>query len=267
MTWHVGETALEMYRQGALDEVAALSTEAHFGSCDSCRQVLNAGIDPEWRDTLWLAVRNAVDRPAARPGEVLLTRLGVRQHLARLLVLTPAARPAGVLAVLAVLAFSLAASRALLDTRSVFLVLAPVAPVAGVALAYGRRIDPLYEVNASTPAGGFHLLLVRSTVVLVVSICASGLASLAVPEIGGSAVWLLPSFALTLLALVLSTRVTTTTASAIAAASWLAGVIAVAGPFGSLEVAFGSGAQAAFAAATVVLATILAVRVRSSEPR
>ncbi|MFF6905713.1 hypothetical protein ACFY9Q_07225 [Streptomyces sp. NPDC012389] len=54
--------------------------------------------------------------------------------------------------------------------RPLLLVTAPVLPLAGVALSYGRHADPLYEVVTSTPSGGLRLLLIRAAAVLAVSV-------------------------------------------------------------------------------------------------
>ena len=51
-----------------------------------------------------------------------------------------------------------------------FLALAPVLPVAGVAVAFGPRTDPLHEVAVAAPYSSFRLLLLRSAAVLTTSL-------------------------------------------------------------------------------------------------
>ncbi|MGW5801493.1 hypothetical protein, partial [Streptomyces bacillaris] len=96
------------------------------------------------------------------------------------------------------------------SVRPLLLVTAPVLPLAGVALSYGRHADPLYEVVTSTPSGGLRLLLVRAAAVLGVSVPALTLAGAALPPAAGgpgAAAWLLPGLALTLAALALGSFV------------------------------------------------------------
>ena len=50
--------------------------------------------------------------------------------------------------------------------RTAFLVLAPLLPLAGVAAAYGRDVDPTYEIGLAAPMRSFGLLLVRALAVL-----------------------------------------------------------------------------------------------------
>ena len=53
---------------------------------------------------------------------------------------------------------------------SLLLLLAPVAPLLGVAAAWARGTDPAYELVAATPRAGLYLVLRRTLAVLVVVI-------------------------------------------------------------------------------------------------
>ncbi|MFJ9583971.1 zf-HC2 domain-containing protein [Streptomyces acidicola] len=78
---------------------------------------------------------------------------------------------------------------------SLVLLLAPVLPVFGVAASWSRGLDPAYELTASVPRAGLHLVLRRTASVLVVLV--------PVLSVGGwatgvtAAQWLLPCLAFT----------------------------------------------------------------------
>ncbi|WP_406837296.1 zf-HC2 domain-containing protein [Streptomyces sp. AHU1] len=162
--------------------------------------------------------------------------------------------------------------------RPLLLALAPVVPVAGVALSYGRHADPLHEIAASAPSGGLRLLLTRTAAVLVVSAPSLTVAGLLLPSSGprlpagpATAGWLLPGLALTLASLVLSGYLGCRTATAVVGGGWLLAVSApllasagtglTAGLTEQLSLYFtGAPSQGGWAAATVLCALLLAAR-------
>jgi hypothetical protein len=108
------------------------------------------------------------------------------------------------------------------------LAVAPLVPVAGVALSYGRHADPLHEIVATSPSGGLRLVLMRTAAVLAVSVpllTGAGLLLPAtdprLPQAPAAAAWLLPGLALTLATLALSGYVGCRTASAVVGGGWL----------------------------------------------
>ncbi|MFE8012647.1 zf-HC2 domain-containing protein [Streptomyces antibioticus] len=141
----------------------------------------------------------------------------------------PAVRGGWLVAVLAVAvgAVALAYGAGVDGTRPLLLAIAPVVPVAGVALSYGRHADPLYELVASTPSGGLRLLLTRSAAVLAVSLPLLTLTGLLLPAPGtpNAAAWLLPGLALTLTALALAGYIGLRAATAVTGGGWLATVL------------------------------------------
>lgn len=159
--------------------------------------------------------------------------------------------------------------------RPLLLVTAPVLPLAGVALSYGRHADPLYEIATATPSGGLRLLLTRAAAVLAVSVPALTLAGAVLPVAAGgpgAAAWLLPGLALTLGALALGSFVGSRRGAAAVGGAWLAFVVAPAaatGPAGAALMAgaapyfAGSSVQGGWAAGAVACALLLAARRRS----
>ncbi|MCX4739129.1 zf-HC2 domain-containing protein [Streptomyces antibioticus] len=141
----------------------------------------------------------------------------------------PAVRGGWLVAVVAVAvgAVGLAYGAGVDGTRPLLLAIAPVVPVAGVALSYGRHADPLYELVASTPSGGLRLMLTRTAAVLAVSLPLLTLTGLLLPAPGtpNAAAWLLPGLALTLAALALAGYVGLRAATAVTGGGWLAAVL------------------------------------------
>ncbi|MEU3981318.1 zf-HC2 domain-containing protein [Streptomyces sp. NPDC026672] len=223
--------------------------------------------------------------PGSRPLTVLadireagargLGRVGGRRVARLLWAAGPAVRGGWFPALLLVAAGALALAHGgeVAAAHTLLLAVAPLVPVAGVALSYGPHADPLHEIAAATPSGGLRLALTRTAAVLVVSLPLLTLAGLLLPVSGapGAAAWLLPGLALTLGSLALGSYVGCRTGTAVAGGCWLAAVLApaLAAPGGALGSRLagqlarwvdGAPAQGAWAAAAVLCAAVVAVR-------
>ena len=107
-------------------------------------------------------------------------------------------------------------------TLVVFLLAAPLIPVAGVALAYGPDIDPAYEASVVAPFPGGRLLLLRTAAVLGACLPLLGLAGVLIPGRGWASVaWLLPALAFTALVLAASTWIRPLVAATGVAVAWV----------------------------------------------
>lgn len=162
-------------------------------------------------------------------------------------------------------------------TRPLLLVIAPVLPLAGVVVSYGRHSDPMHEIVAATPSGGLRLLLTRTAAVLGASIPALTLAGAALPPSTagpGPAAWLLPGLAMTLAALALGSYVGCRNGASSVAVAWAAAVLLpafatsstprIAAPAAEAMRYFaGPAAQGGWAAGALACAVLLAVRRRS----
>lgn len=262
MSWHVDASLLRRYIAGDTSLPAALSIEAHTRGCGDCRALLPD--DAAWLEESWSRVAEAVITPQRGRVETLLVRAGVATPLARLLAATPALRASWCAAVVAVLAFAVAAAHAAsADERALLLFLsaAPLLPVAGVAVAYGPRADPVHELAVGAPMSGLMLLLIRSVAVLSATVGLSLLALPLLPVLNWTmAGWLLPALALTTASLALGTWLPPGWASGAVSAAWMSLVALVAVPGTDVLVLFRTRAQLWFTVLLVVAAVLLAAR-------
>ncbi|MDL5202417.1 zf-HC2 domain-containing protein [Streptomyces sp. ALI-76-A] len=263
MTWHVSEEDLRAYARGELAPPVLWSADAHVTACARCRAALAEAADPVALDAGWERLDAELDAPRPGPSERLLVRIGVPDHIARLLAATPVLRGSWLGAVAAVLIMTVCVSNAVRtsDTPTLFLALAPLLPLAGVALSYGPALDPTYEMAVVAPLDGFRLLMIRTVAVLAVALGLNGLATLALPGYGLRALaWLLPALALTSTGLALAPRLGPVQAPSLVGGAWitllLVARVAGAGGEGAL-VPFTALGQAVAAAVAVLAAGLL----------
>lgn len=297
---HVGQDAAARYADGTASGTAARSLEEHIEICGTCAARVSSAVRARGAAAAVLAdVRAAVLTAAlAEPGgahEVSGAGEAVAAPpIAPIARIPPIARVPAVARVLwaagpalrgpwllalvlvAVGAVALAYGAGLgAAARPLLLVTAPVLPLAGVLVSYGRHADPLHEIAASTPSGGVGLLLTRSAAVLGVSIPALTCAGALLPASAGgpgAAAWLLPGLAMTLAALALGSYIGCRAGASVVAAGWAAAVVlptVSAAPGGAALVAgaapyfAGPGIQGCWAAAALLCAALIAVRRRS----
>jgi len=264
--WHADEELLAAYTAGEVGEVLAWSLEAHLARCAACRQRQATLVDPAPLRRMWAVVDMALDQP--RPGVVEqgLLALGVPEHVARLLAATPTLRGSWIGAVAAALALAALASAALRHAATPvwLLVVAPLLPLAGVAAAYGPGVDPTFELALTAPMRGLRLLLIRAAAVLTTTTLLAGAASLTLGGFGlRAAGWLLPSLALTIASLALSTFIEPLRAAALPAVAWVVAVAVTLQPRGGWSsVLFAPAGQAAFGVVAVAAAVVLTTRRR-----
>jgi putative zinc finger protein len=164
MTTHPSPAIITRYADGAdLDEATVWSVEVHLESCAPCRDRMSGG------DALLERIAAGVDAGiAAGPAPVRHRRVYNRWlvwHLVPWLIMT-----------IAVLACAVML-QAVQPAVPLVSLLAPVAPLPGVALAWSRRHDPLWELVSATPKAGLAMLLRRTAGVLAVIVPVLALAS------------------------------------------------------------------------------------------
>lgn len=251
--WHADAASLRRYAEGTLPPAASASVETHLLTCAACRTQLAPAVPADRLGAIWAHIEETVDAPRRSPVERALARLGVPDHTARLIAATPSLTTAWLLSVTAALVFAVAAAQSGPRGVLIFLALAPVLPVAGVAAAYGRDGDPTYDVALAAPYPSFRLLLLRTAAVLATTVTLVGLASLLLPAAPGlAAAWLLPALALSTVTLALSSRVPAAVAGGAVVALWVGAVFTAVRATGSPYVAFGAAGQAACLALVVI---------------
>lgn len=259
--WHVPEEDVRAYARGALPPPRLWSAETHLAGCGECRGALSRFVDPAMVEEGWARLDAELDAP--RPGllEWALLRLGVTDHTARLLAATSTLRRAWLGSVLAtlVLAVFVANATASLEAPLFFLATAPLLPLAGVALSFGPRLDPTYEMALVAPMHNFRLLMVRTVAVLVTSTALSALASLALPSFGLITLgWLLPALALTATGLALMPGLGTLWAPLLVGTGWTVAVVCGDALSGGTPAPFTEAGQLVAAVAAVVSSVALA---------
>jgi hypothetical protein len=219
--WHLDEPLAARYQSGEVAGVLAASVEQHLVGCGPCRGLLRA--DPVRLDAVWSRVVEDVQAPRVGLLERTLRTLGVSGSTARLVAATPTLRGAWLLSVLLVLLLALLAGHASPRGVVVFVALAPVLPLAGVALAFGQRFDPALDIAAASPYSLVRLLAARSAFVLATTLLpAAAVAPLLPGDAWTSIGWLLPGLAMSASVLAAAPRVPPLTTAVALAALWTA---------------------------------------------
>jgi hypothetical protein len=260
-TWHVDAAVLAAYVRGEVDVADAYSVEAHLVGCEGCQAAIAHLLPPARLEANWAEIVDTLDAPRPRFAERVLARLGVPGHVARLLALTPSLTASWLGAVAIALAVAVAGSYQGERGLVLFLCLAALAPVAGVAATFGRGIDPTHELGLAAPTSSVRLLLLRTVAVVGVTLIVTAGGALALPELSWTAAaWLLPALGLTLASLALATYVPHTTAFGLVAGAWLAATIAAAvRPEDALS-AFDGATQVGFVAVLAIASFVLVAR-------
>ena len=222
MTAHVSAEALAAYAAGELraDDARTWPVEVHLEGCAECRdrlaQLAPAPVLAMLDDTRTAILAEVTNGP--RPA-----RRGRLRRLARRWATWSMLSWALVTATAIAAAFLL--DRAFPLRPSVVLLLAPVAPLAGLAMAWSRHWDPAWETISGTSRAGADLLLRRTVIVLAVVLPLLASAGGLLGE--NPALWLLPCLAFTAATLLLGGLIGVGRAAALLGGAW---VLAVAVP-------------------------------------
>lgn len=258
MSWHIDDRTLATYAAGGTTAATAASAEAHLTTCADCRARLAPRVDAGRLDAIWREVDDQVSAATLPWFERSLVRLGVGEDSARLLASTPSLRLSWLGSMVVAVLFAVSFAGGSRHGMLLYLTLAPMLPVAGVAAAYGRAADPAYELAVAAPYSMLRLLLLRSVAVVGSTVLVVGAGSLALLGQGwAAAAWLLPSLALSATTLALSARVTPVWAAAGVLTSWVAVVLVVLRRTHDDLAAFGAvGQLAALVVAALALAAL-----------
>ncbi|GAB2622135.1 hypothetical protein Aab01nite_76690 [Paractinoplanes abujensis] len=220
MSKHIPAASLAAYTAGdpALDDTAVWTIEVHLENCGDCRARLAAAAPPALT-TLLDDVQVMIDR-GVRTGPEPVRRRAWR-HFAHRWAMWELVPWLATIAVAVAAAFFL--DRTFPQRPSLVLLLAPIAPLAGMAVAWSRRRDPGWEIVAGTARAGLELMLRRTTVILAVVLPPLALAGW---RLGMSpALWLLPALTFTAATLLLGGRIGVVRAAAILGGAWFLAVV------------------------------------------
>jgi hypothetical protein len=224
--WHVDPDALQGWVDGVAGPLVSVSVEQHVQHCAHCQaavtELLPATLRSSWDDVL-----TAVEVP--RPGWVhrFLLRLGLNQSDSLIVASGPTLRVPWILGTIGVLFFVLVATvYADVNAPGLFLLVAPMIPLAGVAVAYGPAADPSYEAVLTSPYPMVRLALLRTVSVLATSVPLVIGAGLLLPTSTLVAVaWLLPAAGFIAVVLTASNWVEPSYAAVAVGASWFTAVV------------------------------------------
>lgn len=265
MNRHVDDWQRLAYAEDLVDGTTAAFVELHLLRCAQCRADFagESPTPPAALDQVWAGIRDRIETPSMTPIERAAVKLGLPAADARLLAAAPALRASWLGGLAAVCALALAAAWFGKDgSIALFLVVAPLAPLAGVANAYGPAADPAYEVTAATPYPSIRLLLLRAAAVLLTSVPIVALAAMLLPVGSGIAVgWLLPALAFALVVLALAAWIPITTSATAIALLWSVLVVSTTATHGTGAMV-SLGVQPVYLSAAMVAAVALVVRTR-----
>jgi hypothetical protein len=264
--WHAATGTLIRFAEdpGGLDPATAASVEAHLVACSSCRRSLADVSDPATLQASWQPIADRIDQPRPHTVERLLRRGGVGEETARLVSATPALSVAWLAAMTLVAAAAVWASR-LAGADGPYLLIAPIAPLAAVAITFASVTDPAGEAGIPTPMNGVDLFLRRAVAVLVPAFLVLGAFGLGLPSFAGAVAWVLPALALTLASLALGTWWRLELTATGLALAWLVAVTAIRRLQGQAvafadSMVFSASGQIAFLVLGIVAGLVLAVR-------
>jgi hypothetical protein len=249
---HVSPGLLARYAASdALEADVVWALEAHLETCAVCRTRLGAVAGPDTTDLLE-RVRIGLDAEVARS-----VRMPARRRALPALWLPPALLPRLLMTVLVVLA------AVLLDlltavTPGLVLMVAPVAPLLGVAAAWSRGLDAAHELVQASPRAGLYLVLRRTLSVLVVVIPLLAVAGWLVGT--SPARFLLPCLAFTAGALALGEVIGLHRAASGLALLWVAAVIAPSVITDRLPVVLAPASLPVWAGITAAVAAVLLIK-------
>ena len=261
--WHADDESLRRWIDGNAGTLLGASVEQHLVRCESCRSSVETMVAAAPLEAVWDKVLDEVELPQPGIVERMLTRLGLRPSEAMLVAAAPSMRLSWLSGLTTALLFVLiAATFGGPHGVTLFLLIAPLVPVAGVAASYGPSADPSFEVAAASPYPAMRLVLFRTVSVLATTIPVVVLASLLPVWAEVSAAWLLPALGFVALVLLAGTWVDPAYAAAAVAAIWTIAV-AVWARRGEAVDALAPNMLVMYGTGTVIIVVVLIVRLRT----
>ena len=257
MTRHPSPAVIARYadREAELDEVTLWAVEVHLEDCAQCRALVAGNATDDTRALLARVTAGLDDGIAAGPAPARVRRWAVARHRWLVWQLGPWITMTVALLACAVMLQALAPGM-----PSLVALLAPVAPLPAVAVAWSRRHDPAWELIAATPAAGLAMLLRRTAAILAVVIPALALAS---SRTGFSlALTLLPCLAFTAATIALGSFIGVRRAATLLGSAWALAVVVPTVVTADLSPVLQPGSSPLWALLTLTLAGFAATQAR-----
>ncbi len=265
--WHARRESLGEWVDGVAGPMTSISVEQHLMACAVCRAVVAELVPNEPVAEGWDAVLDRIETSTPSVVERVLVRLGVRPADAVVVAAAGTLRAAWSVAMVVMLGFAFTATT-LASSGGIwlFLLAAPLIPVAGVAAVFGPTADPSFEATQAAPYSMVRLALLRTAAVLVTSVPVTLGAGLLLPMPALAVVaWLLPAVGFVTVVLTASSWVDPDQAAAAVGAGWLVAV-AFAARTGDPMTLFVPLALTAYTAILAIAALVLAHRLRAAVP-
>jgi hypothetical protein len=258
--WHVGPELLAAYAAGGLDLARQSAVETHVESCADCLRAASSAAGRPTLDEVWQGVLVATAAPR-KPWPARVLRLADTDAVI-LRASSSLYRP-WLLSLVGAIVLGVAGSMLTpTDQRLYYLLIAPLLPAVAVAAAYDST-DPVREIAAATAFSKVRIALLRTALAVAVALPVVLAVGLILPFVGTEAfAWLLPSLALTLLALALLTWWTAPAAAGAVAGLWLV-VVGLLRAADQLTAVGTPAVQLAFAVVALLTVAVLAVRLTS----
>jgi hypothetical protein len=262
-TWHASDEMLRSYARGGTGIAVMASVEAHLLRCAACRERIAPEVQAPL-DEAWTRVADRIQTPRLPFVVRLMRRCGLSEPDGVLLAAARSLNGAWLLATLAVVVFAaLAAIPSAAQGQALYLLVAPLVPVAGVVAAFATS-DPLVDLTDTTPYPKARLALLRTVAVVITSVPLSIAIGVAIPGIAWLAfAWLVPALALTLVTLVGMTWWKPEPVGIAVALAWVA-VIAIARANHDVAGAVGIEQQAVYLVVATLAAVALAFRLAAA---
>jgi hypothetical protein len=263
-TWHVDERSAVRYAMADTDPVTAASIDAHLMVCEQCRAMVARFADTDLLASIWDDVAGVLDQPQIGWVERILRRIGCSDSVSRIISASTRAQLSFLMVVAVSVALAILSSVSASEVDNafgLFLIVAPLGPLAATASAFSRWTDPTYALTRTLPVSTWKIILVRTIAAVVPAIVLTAASTPWLLDRGWmSAAWLLPSLALAAVVLALSSWVDIEIATVGVALAWLAFPVALHIRSTSILQAFAGPVQPAAAVALVCGAGLTLVR-------
>lgn len=267
--WHADPALLSSYLAGDLDAVTGASVEQHVSRCQTCRLLAGQLLGPQLVERTWAGIRDAVEPPPLPYPVRLARRWGLAEPSAVLLAAAASLRGAWLVGAFLALSFATIAAY-VSDGKALapFLLVAPLAPVLGVAAAYGPHQDPLEALAATAPYGRTRLILLRTAAVLVSVLPVTALLGLAIPgPLWLAAAWLGPALALVPVLLALAGFVGPRFAATVVSVGWASVVVASTRASSDPAWAVQAAQQGVYLGLAMAACAVIAIRIGTERQR